>query len=335
MHRLFRFGLIGLGFHAKSLLESFARAKLCSLSAVASRHTENAKFLEKKYPGIRFHTDYDRLLSDPEINAVLIASENFLHFELASMALALGKHVLCEKPIALTADEATRLATISQKHGRALGETFYYRRHPQHETLRTLLAEGRIGPPQEIDVEYHYELADRSNFRLSRERGGGILFDAGCYGVDFSRLIFGAEPVSASGQFQFDPTTGVDIAVKYQLEFPEARFARVSCSMTSPRKNSCTVRGANKNSGREKASFLHLQNAFHVKPGQKVSVLLQNAEKRVEFHEQPFDQYAAFLDRWTESVLANGGNGEGIENGERNTRALQRLLDLRDAARAG
>lgn len=170
---------------------------------------------------------YQEVLDDPEVQAVYIALPNDQHAYWAARAVATGKLVLCEKPMALDAAQARELLSGVAPDA-LLWESFVFPFHPQTELISGLMADGRLGPVTEIVSEFHFQVGQPGNIRLQAERGGGAVYDVGCYPVRLARLLFGAEPVSAQGSSNTD---GVDLDMAAVLDFPDARKLLLSAGL--------------------------------------------------------------------------------------------------------
>ena len=160
----------------------------------------------------RAHGSYEALLADPDVDAVYIPLPNHLHAEWTIAAARAGKHVLCEKPLAMTAADAERMAAACDAAGVRLMEAFMYRHHPSWVAVRELVASGRIGRLAAVQSWFSYFNDDPPNIRNIREVGGGALYDIGCYNVNLSRMLFGGEPTRIQASIERDPATGVDVA---------------------------------------------------------------------------------------------------------------------------
>ena len=216
-----RWGVLGVAKIAMgAFVPGIAGAANADLVALASRDTAKAADAAAKAGIGKSYGSYDELLADPDIDAIYNPMPNHLHAEWSIKALEAGKHVLCEKPLAMSAQEAEEMAAVSQRTGRLLMEAFMYRFHPQWRLVGDLIADGRIGTVRAVRSSFHYPPNQKTNVRYVPEYGGGGLLDVGCYCVDSARLIFGADPVSAHGRLEIDPDTGVDILAAGLLEFP-------------------------------------------------------------------------------------------------------------------
>lgn len=173
---------------------------------------------------------YEELVASPEVDAVYIGLPNNLHKEWTIRAAEHGKHVLCEKPMALNAAEVEEMIAAARRRGILLMEAFMYRFHPQFARLKELIAGGAIGDVQVIRSAFGFLMKNPdTNIRMKPELGGGALMDVGCYCVNMSRLIAGAEPVEARANAVFG-STGVDETLLGILRFPGDVTAHFDCS---------------------------------------------------------------------------------------------------------
>jgi predicted dehydrogenase len=160
------------------------------------------------------------LLADPEVDAVYIPLPNEQHVSWSVNALEAGKHVLCEKPIALTADEAQTLVDAAAHYPNLkIMEAFMYRFHPQWQRAKQLVTDGAIGDLRTIQSFFAYSNLDPTNIRNQADHGGGGLMDIGCYNISFSRFIFGAEPTRVCSLVEYDPRFNTDRLVSGMLDF--------------------------------------------------------------------------------------------------------------------
>ncbi len=202
--------------------------------AIASREEGRARSAAATFGIPRAYGSYEDLLSDPDVDAVYIPLPNHLHARWTIAAAAAGKHVLCEKPMALTAIEAEVMVEACREAGVLLMEAFMYRLHPSWVAACQLVASGRIGRLCAVDSWFSYFNADPANIRNIREAGGGALFDIGCYSVNLSRLLFGGEPDRISAHILRDPASGVDILTSGVLGFGDGVATFTCATRTEP-----------------------------------------------------------------------------------------------------
>jgi predicted dehydrogenase len=190
------------------------------VTAIASRQLEKAQAQARKLGIKKVYGSYEELLADPDIDAVYIPLPNHLHVPWAIKALNAGKHVLCEKPIGLSAVEAQKLLDAARKFPRLkVMEAFMYRNHPQWQWAKEKVSEGKIGEVRTIQSFFSYYNTDPDNIRNKADIGGGGLMDIGCYCISLSRFIFGAEPWRVCGIMEEDPNMKVDRLTSGILEF--------------------------------------------------------------------------------------------------------------------
>ena len=201
--------------------------------AIASRDGGNAARVAAELAIPRAHASYEALLADPDVDAVYIPLPNHLHLEWAIAAARAGKHILCEKPIALGAADAQRMVDASGEAGVLLMEAFMYRLHPSWVAVRELIAAGRIGRLQTVQSFFSYYNDDPGNIRNIAAAGGGALMDIGCYSVNLSRMLFAAEPERVEASILRDPDQDIDVLTSALLVFPGGGTATFTCSTRS------------------------------------------------------------------------------------------------------
>jgi predicted dehydrogenase len=218
------------------------RGALTRIDAIASRDLAKARAVAGQFRIARAYGSYRQLIEDPEIEAVYIPLPNDLHVEWAERALAAGKHVLVEKPIGLSADEASRLVAARDRSGKLIVEAFMVRHHPQWLKVGELIASGRIGEVHAVQAHVTYRNLDPANIRNRLEAGGGGIMDIGCYAILFARLAFRAEPHRVVSLLDRDPAMGTDRHASIMLDFPTGQ-ATVFCSTQLARAQEVRVFG--------------------------------------------------------------------------------------------
>lgn len=184
----------------EKVIPAMKQGEHCEIFAITSRSLEKAKSVAAELSIPRAYGSYEELLADPEIDAVYNPLPNHLHVRWSIKALEAGKHVLCEKPIALSPAEARQLVDASQKESHLkVMEAFMYRHHPQWQKAKQLVTNGGIGQPKAIQSFFSYTNVDPENIRNVASMGGGGLMDIGCYNISLSRFIFGLEPKRVLG----------------------------------------------------------------------------------------------------------------------------------------
>jgi len=213
----------------RKVIPAIQRAQRCRVVAIGSRDGARVRAVAAELGITRAHESYEALLADGEVDAVYIPLPNHLHMEWTIKAAEAGKHVLCEKPLALTATQAERMVAACESAGVTLMEAFMYRLHPSWSAVREIVASGRIGRLMAVDSWFSYYNDDATNIRNIREVGGGALYDIGCYCVNLSRMLFAGEPSRVEAAIVRDSRSDVDVLTSAILEF-ENGIATFTCS---------------------------------------------------------------------------------------------------------
>ncbi len=202
-----------------------------SVDAICSRNLEQATATAKLLNIRKAYGSYEELLNDPDIDAVYIPLPNNLHVEWAIKAMQAGKHVLCEKPIGVSAAEALKLVQEAQKYPHLkVMEAFMYRFHPQWIMVKSKIAEGVIGEIKAVQSHFSYFNIDPKNIRNNIEVAGGALMDIGCYCVSFARFLFDAEPIRVVSCIDRDPVMKTDRLTSAMLDFGDGKISTFTCS---------------------------------------------------------------------------------------------------------
>lgn len=216
-----RWGVLGVARIATNkVIPAMQKGAWTRIDAIASRDGARAAQAAATLGIPKAYASYEEILADRDIEAVYIPLPNHLHVPWAIRAAEAGKHVLCEKPIALTAREAQQLLEVRDRTGVLVEEAFMVRTHPQWLRARAIVRSGRIGPLRTVTGAFGYFNDDPSNVRNVRAYGGGALLDIGCYLVNTARMMFEQEPRRVCALIDRDPVFGVDRLTSLLLEFP-------------------------------------------------------------------------------------------------------------------
>lgn len=225
-----RWGVVGTAHIAVAkVIPAMQRAELSEVVAIASRSEGQATAVAAGLGIPRAHGSYEALLADPDVEAVYIPLPNHLHPEWTMAAAAAGKHVLCEKPLAITAAEARTMVAACMEAGVLLMEAFMYRLHPLWIDVRRMVDEGLVGELLAIQSFFSYRNVDPANIRNIADYGGGALLDIGCYPVNVARMMFASEPTDVRASIRRDPVFGTDVVTSALLDFG-GRHAVFTCS---------------------------------------------------------------------------------------------------------
>lgn len=229
--RKIRWGVLSTSkFAREKVIPSVQKGKHTEVVAIASRSLPSAEQTAKALGIPKAHGSYEALLADPDVDVIYNPLPNNLHVTWSVKAIEAGKHVLCEKPMALSAEEARTLLEASQKFPQQkIMEGFMYRHHPQWQHARALVRDGKIGSLKTIQCCFSYYNADPGNIRNKPDVGGGSMYDIGCYCVSQARFIFEREPVRVMGIVEVDAQLKTDTLSSGMLDF-QTGTATFTCS---------------------------------------------------------------------------------------------------------
>lgn len=228
-----RWGIIGPGRIAPRLVRALSKSGRGELVAVASRAMERAQTFAERFGVPQAFGSYDALLDAPDIDVVYVALPNHLHAHWTVRALEANKHVLCEKPLALSVDEVDSIIAASERSGRVAMEGFMYLHHPQIVQAVELAQSGELGHLELVNGTFSFFLTYPDDPRIDPAKGGGSLWDVGCYPVSLARRIAREEPESINAFARFDEH-GVDRTFIGQLRFPNGLLAQFDCGFAAP-----------------------------------------------------------------------------------------------------
>lgn len=295
----FRWGVLGCAKIAvEHVIPEMQRSERCEVSAIASRDRQKAEQAAETLGIAKTYGSYEQLLADEDIDAVYIPLPNHLHKEWTIRAAEAGKHVLCEKPIGLTAAEAKEMADACAKANVMLAEAFMYRHHPRYDRLLDIVRSGKIGTVRGIHATFTYNGAGNSgNIRFNKEMGGGALYDIGVYPISAARMILGQEPEAATVHAQFsEQHDGVDMMASGLLEFPGGVALTFDCGMWSAFRNTLEVVGSE---GR-----IVVPSAFrYADEPESANFFVEIGEEREEIQVPFVGQYLLQADDFANSVL--------------------------------
>ena len=291
-----RWGIMGTGNIGQGkVIPAMQKCEYGTVTAIASRDLGKAQEVADRMGIPQAVGSYEALLADPAIDAVYIPLPNHLHVPWSLKALAAGKHVLCEKPIALTAAEARELLTAAQQYPHLkIMEAFMYRHHPQWRQARQWVAEGRIGDLRTIQSFFAYYLDDPGNIRNMAGIGGGGLLDIGCYTISLARFIFDAEPQRVCGIMERDPALQVDRLGSGIMDFGRgtATFTYATQLVPYQRVNIFGTTGR-----------IEIEIPFNAPPDRPCKMALQTGTEIQEIALEIVDQYTIQADLFAQAIL--------------------------------
>jgi xylose dehydrogenase (NAD/NADP) len=315
-------GVLGVAQVARNrVMPAIRRSRNGYLVAVASRDLERAQLAAREFGAAKGYGSYEELIRDPQVTAVYVPLPNNLHREWTIRAAEAGKHVLCEKPLAMTAAEAEEMVAACAQHSVVLMEAFMYRFHPRTQEAIRLVQEGAVGTVRLVRASFSSRLASPGNIRLQAELGGGALLDSACYGVNACRMILG-EPVEVSAEATFTPT-GVVESVVGTLRFPDGAFGLVDASMVMAAQRSYEVVGTE--------GLLTMR--YTARPGWGTPSIQVRSDREIRLPRLPLgNHYVLMVEAFADAIL----RGTRVVLRPEDSVANMRVLDaLRDAILRG
>jgi D-xylose 1-dehydrogenase (NADP+, D-xylono-1,5-lactone-forming) len=299
-----RWGVISTGHIARVFVDGVLPSASERVVAVASRDAERAAAFAAELDVPRGYGSYAEMLADPEIDAVYVATPNGRHAEDAIAAARAGKHVLCEKPIGVSAAEGAAMFEAARAAGVWLMEAFMYRFHPRTLQVQELLRAGAIGKLQLVRASFGFNLTNPSNVRLSAELAGGALMDVGCYCVNFARMALGERPARATGVARW-AASGVDETLAGTLEYPSGTLAQIACSLATSFNQTAEVIGSD--------GTIVVEQAFNLRPTLTGRMSVQRGKDSDDVEEltfEPVNQYQLEAEGFARLIAAGHGAGE-------------------------
>ena len=310
-------GILGVSnFYRKRIAIPVPTSPLVDIVAIASRSEAKAQEAAQEYGIHRAYGSYEALLADEQVEAVYIPLPNHRHAEWIKRAADAGKHVLCEKPLALNAPEAQDCLEYAADKGVIVMEAFMYRLHPQWQHVRQIIRQLEIGRVQLVDVFFGYSNADPDNIRNQKDMGGGALLDVGCYAVSGSRYLVGKEPQRVISLAQVDPAFDTDILFSGILDFGEARASFTVGTQTFPYQR-VVVHGS--------SGIITLMIPFNAHADVEAHVSITTSVGTRELYLPPEDQYIIEFEEFAQAIRSQQAAPITPEETIRNMRVLDAL----------
>ena len=319
-----RWGIISTAaIGANHVIPAMLQSSRLSVDAIASRDLAKGEAMAKKLGIPKAYGSYEELFADPEIDAVYNPLPNHLHVPVTIQAMEAGKHVLCEKPIALDAKEAEQLVAARERTGKLVTEAFMVRHHPQWKRAKELADSGALGRVRVVQTMFSYHNMDAGNVRNMADIGGGGLYDIGCYAVLTSRFIFGREPKRVVSLVEFDPTFRTDRLASAIVDYGEGDRLVFTCSTQLVPSQSVAIMGTEKavtveipfNQDPTRPARLRIDDGSYIKGGTP------------EYEDlAPANQYMLQAEAFGEAVAA-GSLPYPIEDAVKNMRVIDALFE--------
>jgi len=316
MDKQLNWGLLSTAKINQALIKPLRASNRTRLLAVASRSISNAEAYAREWNIPRAHGSYEALLADPEIDVIYNSLPNHLHAEWTIKALRAGKHVLSEKPFALTLAEVDAMSQVARETGKILAEAFMYRHHAQTLKAKEMVDSGVLGKLQLIKGAFTFTLTREGDIRSKIETGGGSIWDVGCYPISYARTIVGAEPVEVFG-WQLTGEGGADESFIGQMRFDNGVHAQFDSGFKSPSRSMIEIVGTE--------ASLSIPNPF--KPGKTSEIYLSRGDKQEKIKIKGNELYLGEVEDMCDAITQNKSPRISHEDSRRNVATILALLE--------
>jgi len=321
MDKILNWGFLSTAKINRALIKPLRASKQTRLLGAASRSQATADAYSREWNIPRAYGSYEALLADPDIDVIYNSLPNHLHAEWTVKALQAGKHVLCEKPLALTLEEVDNIISASKETGKVAAEAFMYRHHAQTLKVKELVDSGAIGKLQLIKGSFTFTLNREGNYRFVKEYGGGSLWDVGCYPISFARMIVGEEPAEVFG-WQVPGPGGSDESFYGQMRFNNGVHSQFDCGFNSQFRSSIELVGTD--------GMIQIPAPF--KPGLKNEIYITRGDKLETVKVKGRELYLGEVEDICDAIL-NGTSTRVTLSDSRSNIAV--ILKLFSAAQEG
>jgi len=314
--KVLNWGFLSTARINRALIKPLQVSRRNHLLAVGSRSQESAESYarEKKIP--RAYGSYESLLADPDVEVIYISLPNHLHAEWTIKAVEAGKHVLCEKPLALSPEDVDAIHAAARRHGRVVMEAFMYRHHPQTLKVLEIVKGGSLGMLKMIRGSFSFVLTREGDVRLNPEWGGGSIWDVGCYPINFARTVVGAEPLEVFG-WQVTGETGVDVSFAGQMRFDHDIHAQFDSSFIIPAHSFMELVGT--------AGALNIPRPF--KPGLDEKIYLTRGNKTETIKIKGQELYLGEVEDMADAILLGCEPRVLLDDSRANVTVIRAFLD--------
>jgi xylose dehydrogenase (NAD/NADP) len=317
-----RWGLICTATINQAMIPSVLASERSDLVAVASRDLGRAQDYARKWDIPRAHGSYQALLDDPDVDVVYNALPNALHCEWTVKAADAGKHVLCEKPLALSLEEVDRIIEAAERNKVVVLEAFMYRYHPQIFKVRDLIRAGAIGDLRLVHATFSWSLepegGEELHMLLNPALGGGSVWDVGCYPVSFAQALVGADPVEVFG-WQVLSDTGVDLTFAGQMRFADGVLAQFHSSFQAPERWVAEVTGSQ--------GTLRLDEPWRHQPDEPAVIRLRRDDGQEVVEVEDVDAYLCEVEAIADCILKGAESPYSLSQSRGNVATITALLE--------
>ena len=291
-----RWGVLGTADINSTVVPAMTRCTYGQVVAIASRSLPRAQAEATRLGIDTAYGSYEELLAAADVDAVYICLPNFLHKEWVLAAAAAGKHILCEKPMAISAADATEMVNAAGSAGVLLAEAFMYGHHPRYDRIHDIVSSGEIGEVRSITGTFTFDASEETGLTaFAGHPGGGAVYDVGCYVVHAARQLLGQEPTAVTAYSQISiPHGDIDMMTAALVEFPDGVSLLMQCGMWAADEDTLRILGSR--------GHIYLPSAFFCAPGNDGFTVQIGDQGRHETAEST-NHYTLQADRLAQAVL--------------------------------
>jgi len=322
-NKVLNWGLLSTARINRALIPPLQVSKRNHLLAVGSRSQDTADAYAKEKKIERAYGSYDALLADPDIDVIYNPLPNHLHAEWTIKAVEAGKHVLCEKPLALSVDEVDAIKAAAHKHGRVVAEAFMYRHHPQTLKVQEIVNSGSLGALKLIHGSFSFLLSNPGDVRLNPEWGGGSIWDVGCYPISYTRTVVGDAPLEVFG-WQVTGETGVDNTFVGQMRFRDDILMQFDSSFDIPFHAFMEIVGSE--------GTLNIPKPF--KPDVNEKLYLTRGDKTETITVKGQELYLGEVEDMADAILNGKNSLVSLDDSRENVAVIKALLESAQTGKA-
>ena len=320
MEKKIRWGILSTAkIGREKVIPALQKCSNGSVDAICSRNQEQAAATAKLLNIGKVYGSYEALLNDREIDAIYIPLPNNLHVEWTIKAMQAGKHVLCEKPIGVSAAEALQLVEETKKYPNLkVMEAFMYRFHPQWQKVKTLIANGAIGEIKVVQSFFSYFNIDPKNIRNNVDVAGGALMDIGCYCVSFPRFLFESEPTRVVSCIDRDPQWKTDRLTSAMMDFGEGKVSTFTCSTQLMPYQRVNILGTH--------GHIEIEIPVNAPKDASSKIWVRTKTGSEEIVADPVDQYTLQGELFAQAILEDSPVPTGLSDAVNNMKAIEAIF---------
>ena len=320
-NKVLNWGLLSTARINRALIPPLKASKRNQLTAVASRTKDAADSYAREWKIPQAYGSYESMLADPEIDVIYISLPNRLHAEWTIKAVEAGKHVLCEKPLALTVEEVDAVKDAAHKHSRVVAEAFMYRHHPQTLKVQDLVRNGSLGTLKLIRGSFTFVISREGDVRLRPELGGGSIWDIGCYPISYARSVVGRDPRQVFG-WQVTGPTGIDETFVGQMRFADDILMQFDSSFDIPFHSFMEIIGSE--------GTLNIPRPFKPETDEKLYLTRDDKTETIKVKGQ--ELYIGEVEDMADAILLGKESRISLDDSRGNVATIRALLE---SARTG